>query len=79
MPQLTTEERIFIVEKHIESKSINHVRQHFSLRFTCEAPCKRTIQCIVGKYRNFGTSLNRNKGNFGRSQSSVTDKNIARL
>ena len=32
MPQLKIEERIFIVEKYIESKSINHVRQQFSLR-----------------------------------------------
>ena len=32
MPQLKIEERIFIVKKYIESKSINHVRQQFSLR-----------------------------------------------
>ena len=79
MSQLTTEERIFIVEKYIESKSINHVRQQFSLWFNRKAPSKRTVQCNVTKYRNFGGSLNRSKGNSRRSRSSVTDENIERI
>ena len=29
IPKLTTEERIFIVEKYIESNIINNIRQHF--------------------------------------------------
>ena len=31
------------------------------------------------KYRKIGTHLNRNKGNFGRSQSSVTDEIIKKI
>ena len=58
----------------MKSKSISHVRQQFSLRFNHEAPCKRTIQCNVAKYCNFGTSLNRNKGSSGRSRSCLTLK-----
>ena len=61
MPQLTTEEQIFMVEKYIKSKSINHVRQLFSLRFNREVPCKSTIQCNVAKCHNFGTSLDKIK------------------
>ena len=58
---------------------MNHVQQQFSLQFNREAPCKRTIQCNVAKYHSFGTSLNRNKGNSGRSRSFVTDENIERV
>ena len=63
-----------MVEKYIKSKSINQVRQQLSLQFNCEAPCKRTIQCNVAKYWNFGTNLNRSKENSGRGRSSVTLK-----
>ena len=70
--------RIFI-EKYIENKSINHVRQKFSLRFNPEALCKRILQCNVAKCHKFGTSLNRNKGNSGRSRSLITDENIKRV
>ena len=31
------------------------------------------------KYRNLGTSLNRNQGNSRRSRSSVTDENVERI
>ena len=34
-----------------------------------EPPAMRTIQENVSQYHNFGTSLNRNKGNSGRSRS----------
>ena len=77
MPQLTTKEGIFIIEKYIESK-IHHIRQQSSLQFNREAPCKWTIQCNVAKYCNFGTRLSRNKGNSGRSWYSVTNENIKR-
>ena len=68
MSQLTGK-RIFIVEKYIKSKSINHVRQQFSLQFNREVPCKTTVQYNVAKYHNFGTSLNKSKRNSGKSKS----------
>ena len=44
MPQLTKEQRVFIVEKYFELKSINAVKLAFQERFDREAPCKSAIQ-----------------------------------
>ena len=80
MVQLTTEQRVFIVECYVRSRSYVTVQREFRERFPDrEPPAKRTIQENVSKYHNFGTSLNRNKGNSGRSRTARTEENITQV
>ena len=67
MVQLTTEQRVFVVESYIRLKSYATVQREFRDRFPEREPpsAKRTIQENVGKYHNFGTSLNLNKVTHG--------------
>ena len=43
IPQLTTEEGVFIVEKYIEIKSFPTVQRHFRLTVNHESPYKKSI------------------------------------
>ena len=80
MVQLTTQQRVFVVERYIRSNSYIVVRREFREQFPDrEPPAKRTIQQNVAKYRNFGTSLNMNKGNYGLPRTSRTPENIQRV
>ena len=75
--QLTT---VFIVECYVRSRSYVTVQREFRKRFSDrEPPAKRTIQENVLKYHNFGTSLNRNKGNSRRSKTARTEENITQV
>ena len=44
MPQLSKEERVFVVEKYFERKSSIVVQAAFRQRFNHAAPSKKTIQ-----------------------------------
>ena len=77
MVQLTTEQRVFVVETYLRTNSYIRVKQAFAERFgDREPPSKSTIDRNVRKYRNHGTSLNRNKGNSGRRRTATSRENI---
>ena len=61
-------------------KSYAAVQSEFRDRFPeRETPAKRAIQENVSKYHTFGTSLNLNKGNSGRSRTARTPENTMRV
>ena len=76
MPQISKEERAFVVEKFFARKSYIAVQATFQQRFNHAPPCKKTIQQSVTKYRSHGTSLNRNKENSGRRRTARSEENI---
>ena len=47
MPQLSTEERLFIAEKYIETKNFVIAHKHLRLKFNHKSPCKKSIQKIL--------------------------------
>ena len=69
-------ERTFLVETFFESKSYIAVQAALWQRFNQVPPCRKIIQQNVAKYRSHGTSLNRNKENFGRRMTAHSDVNI---
>ena len=78
MPQLTTAERTFIVENYFVTKSIQEVLRLFRIAFPGRhVPNSTTVWRNVRKYRQHGTSLNRNKGNSGRIKAGRSEENIA--
>ena len=80
MVQLTTEQRVFVMESYIRLKSYAAVQREFRDRFPGrEPPGKQTIQGNVSKYHTFGSSLNLNKGNSGRSRTARTPQNVMRV
>ena len=80
MVQLTTEQRVFVVESHIRLKSYAAVQRELKDRFPEREPlANRTIQENVSKYHTFGTNLNLNKGNSERSRTARTPENIMRV
>ena len=80
MIQLTTEQRVFVVESYIRLKTYAALQREFRDRFPePEPPGKRTIQENVSKYHTYDTSLNHNKGNSGRSRTARSQENIMRV
>ena len=67
MVQLKVEQKVFVVSSYFEIKSLDEVCLLFQIRFTRRpAPTSMTVWRNVKKYRNHGTSLNRNTSNgFG--------------
>ena len=77
MAQLTTAQRVFIVENFLETESINDVKALFRARFPeRNVPSMSTIRRNVEKYHLHGTSLNRNKGNSGRPKTVTARGNV---
>ena len=77
MAQLTTDQRVFIVENFLETGSINDVKALFRATFPeRNVPSMSTIQRNVEKYHLHGTSLNRNKGNSGRPKTVTARGNV---
>lgn len=75
--QLTVQQRVFVVTRYLETKSYNSVVQSFRETFPDRnPPTRRTVYENVRKYKNNGTSQNRNKGNSGRQRSIRTQENI---
>ena len=77
MPKLTIAERVFLVEKYFETKSVVEVLTLFQIAFPGRnPPSSSTVWRNVNKYRQHGTSLNRNKGNSGRRKTGRSEENI---
>ena len=75
--QLTTEQRIFIVETYHETRSFPQVTQRFRLAFPQRNPptianMRKTIQ----RFQRLGTVLNQNTVNSGRSRTARTARNV---
>lgn len=76
-PQFTKDQRIFMVETYNRTGSIYAVQDEFRVRFPeREPPVSTTILYNVRKYRQHGTSLNRNQYNSGRRRSGRSAENI---
>jgi len=77
MVQLTIEQRVFVVTVFHQTGSLQQTRDAFRERFPeREPPAAKTIWANVKKYRDHGTSLNRNKGNSGRRRTGRSEENI---
>ena len=63
MPQLSKEQRVFVVRTYYETKKYSEVINLFSHRFPGQDPPNKTIWRNVNKYENHATSLNRNPKN----------------
>ncbi len=78
MVQLTVEQRVFVVTKFHENRSLQATQDAFREAFPERGPpSKTTIWTNVKKYRDHGSSLNQNKGNSGRRHTVRTEDNIA--
>lgn len=78
MVQLTTEQRIFVVKKFHETRSLQATQVEFREAFPDrEPPAKKTIWANVRKYETYGTSLNLNKGHSGRPRTARSEANVA--
>ena len=64
MPQLTDQQRKFIVENMILTKSVTVTRRKFKTK-NGFSPAKRTIQQLMIKWQNECTLRNLNKGRSG--------------
>ena len=77
MLQLTTEQRVFVVKKFHENRSLQATQNAFREAFhERDPPAKTTIWANVKKYQDHGTSLNRNKGPSGRRRTVRTEESI---
>ena len=77
MPQLSKEQRVFVVRTYYETKKYSEIINLFSHRFLGQdPPNKTTIWRNVNKYENHATSLNRNPKNSGRKRTARSEENI---
>ena len=77
VPQLTVEERDLLVTTYFRTGSLGAARNAFRDRFADrEPPTKMIVWRNVKKYRETGTSHNRNKGISGRPKTARTIANI---
>ena len=80
MVQFTLEERDFMVECYILTRSPNEVIRQFLGRFPHRnTPTMVTVLSDYHKYHLFGTSCNRNKGNSGLRRMTRTVENVQRV
>ena len=69
MVQLTVEQRVFVVQTFFSTHSYVEVRRRFQIQFPGRRPpTDMTIYRNVKKYKEHGTSLNRNSSNSGRKR-----------
>lgn len=77
MAQLTTEQRVFLVERYAETGNANEVRRLFQAAFPGRnVPSRSTLYRNIQKYNANGTSLNLNKSNSGRPNTVTTAENV---
>ena len=77
MVQLTVEERVLLVTTYLRTGSLEAARNAFRDQFADrEPPTKMTVWRNVNKYRETGTSHNRNKWISGRPKIARTIENI---
>ena len=75
--QFTREQRVFIVENYILTRSIQNVQEAFRNAFIGRnVPTKSTILNNVRKYHEHGTSSNLNQGRSGRRRTARSAENI---
>jgi len=75
--QLSKEQRVFVVESYLRTRSFKLVQQHFEQRFPERAsPTKKTIWANVNKFKTEGTTLNLNKERSGCRRTERTPENI---
>ena len=80
MVQFTREERVFMVECYILTRSPNEVIRLLRGRFPHRnTQTKVTAISNYQKYHLFGTSCNRNKGNSGLRRTTRTIENVQRV
>ena len=73
--QKNREQRIFIVEQYLLTRSRISVRRAFANQFRENIDVK-TVDRVMEKWRRKGSILNQNKGNSGPKRSVRTDENI---
>ena len=77
MPQLTTQQRIWICLKMAPGNTATQVRRNWAPQFpSVDPPTVKTIRKNYQKYQQHGMSLNRNKGNSDRPRTVRTPYNI---
>jgi len=79
MPHLTTEQRVFLVQRFFETKNCNLVLTEFRNQFPDRnpPPTRATIYKNVRKYKATGTSKNLHKERCGRKRTGRSEENIA--
>ena len=77
-PQYTAEQRTFMVLTYNRTENMAETLQLFEEHFPdVRQPCRSTVVRNYQKYRQHGTSLNRNKGNSGRPRTVRSEEGIA--
>jgi hypothetical protein len=67
--RLTVEERVFILESELKTRSYVHCKQSFFEKFRRQAPVKSAIAKMIKKFRGPGSLLDKNRN---RQQSVLT-------
>lgn len=79
MPQLTIEQRKWIVDNSLKGLTSGQIMNMFPLLFNREAPTRKTIKNIINKFNEEGTVHNLNKSRSGRLRTARTEHNIERV
>lgn len=75
--QLTREQRVFLVERFIETQNYEVTRADFGRMFpNRNPPSVSTIKRNIKKLREHGTLLNLNEGRSGRQRTTRTEANV---
>ena len=78
MARLSIQERIFIVEIMIQTKSVADTRRKFKTRFGFEIN-RKTISTTLKKWKQEGSVKDLHRGNSGRKKSARTDENKEKI
>ena len=78
MGQLTSQQRVFIVEQYYSNKSPTKVKTVFSNEYNLNINMK-TASKVVNKWRANGTIYNLSNGNSGDSKHVRSEENIVIL
>ena len=76
--QLTTEQRVFIVEQFYVTASPTKVKRAYVNKYRVNINLK-TVDNLIKKWKDKGTILNQNKGHSGRQRSARSEENITKI
>lgn len=77
MPQLTPQQRAYVVSEFHRTQSVAAVLRNFRQQFpNARCPSRPTVYANVHKYEATGTSLNLNRGHSGRPRTGRSAENI---
>lgn len=77
MPQLTPQQRAYVVSEFHRTQSVTAVLRNFRQRFpNARCPSRPTVYANVYKYEATGTSLNLNRGRSGRPRTARSVANV---